>query len=114
MKIVYLMASSLFFMAITSLPVWADDAWPSARVGKAGKPCQNIREACRMAGFARENKEGKAIWKDCMKPLLTGQSVAGVTTNPNDLKACQAKKAARDARRANAMPAPAQNPVPQQ
>lgn len=52
------------------------------------KQCEKIADACRNAGFARRD-QGKYFWRDCMKPILYGQSVAGVTVDKNDVKACR-------------------------
>ena len=59
-------------------------------------PCRKIESACTAAGFIkRHHKEGKGLWKDCMEPLMNGKTVTGVTVDPSDIQACQAKRAAR-------------------
>lgn len=59
-------------------------------------PCMKIMEACKNAGFGRPNPGGTrtSLSKDCMQPLLDGQSVTGVTLNASDIAACKAKKSA--------------------
>ena len=57
-------------------------------------PCEKIKSACEAAGFTKgDHKDGKGLHKDCMKPIMSGQTVAGVTVDAGDLQACQAKKA---------------------
>jgi hypothetical protein len=59
-------------------------------------PCAKIRKACTDAGFAKgEAKEGKGLYKNCMKPLLEGKTVEGVkeTFDAGTLQACHAKQA---------------------
>jgi hypothetical protein len=64
--------------------------------GKGGgdRPCKKIAEACKAAGFERGSKTGKDMIQ-CIKPLMQGQTVAGVSVNPADIAACQQKRAAR-------------------
>ena len=52
------------------------------------KPCKNVAQACRTAGFDK----GKQFWKGCMKPLLLGQTVKGVTIDPKVIAACRSDK----------------------
>lgn len=60
--------------------------------GAAEKPCAPIVKACLDAGYTRHGSQGKQFWKDCMKPLLLGGSVANVTVDPKDVSACRAVK----------------------
>lgn len=53
------------------------------------KECENIAKACISAGFVREGGPGKNFWHDCMKPVLMGQTVSGVTIDPKDVTACK-------------------------
>jgi hypothetical protein len=52
------------------------------------KPCKNVAQACRAAGFDKSNH----FWKNCMKPLLLGQTVKGVTIDPKIIAACRTDK----------------------
>ncbi|HEX7672574.1 MAG TPA: hypothetical protein VF412_00315 [Bdellovibrio sp.] len=62
---------------------------------KGDHPCKQILSACESAGFVKgEHKEKKGLYKDCMQPVLAGQSVAGVTVGSDVIAACNAKKAA--------------------
>jgi hypothetical protein len=71
-------------------------------------PCKNIVSACEAAGFKKGgHKEKKGLWKDCVEPIKSGQSVEGVTVSAEDLEGCKAKrekhaerKAKREAKRA--------------
>lgn len=69
---------------------------PSANPTPTGEvditPCKNIATACTTAGFVRKGTPGKLFWKDCMKPVLLGQNVNGVTIDPNDVTACKQVK----------------------
>ncbi len=59
-------------------------------------PCKNIKSACESAGFTKGgHKEGKGLHMDCMKLILEGQSVAGVSVDPAIVTACKEKKAKR-------------------
>jgi hypothetical protein len=59
-------------------------------------PCKNIKAACEAAGFTKgDHKNKKGLAMDCMKPIMEGQSVAGVTIAAGDVEACKAKKAER-------------------
>lgn len=61
----------------------------------ANHPCQNLENACKAAGYVKgEAKVGKGLFKDCMKPIMAGQSVPNVTVASADVSACQARKTA--------------------
>lgn len=53
------------------------------------KQCELIATACTSAGFVRMGPTGKGFWLDCMKPILMGQTVVGVTVNASDVSACR-------------------------
>lgn len=77
------------------------------------KPCMNIAAACENAGFRISGPTGKSIWPDCVKPILAGQTVAGVSANPADVQACKEKKAQHKMQRMqNSQPATAPSTVP--
>ena len=61
----------------------ADEAAPS-------HPCHAIATACQAAGYTRHAAE-KNLRRDCMKPILHGQAVDGVSVQPADVQACQAR-----------------------
>lgn len=67
-------------------PVFADD------MDSDSKPCKPIVKSCLDAGYKQKNEESKQFWQDCMKPVLMGKSVDGVTVNAKDVKACRDAK----------------------
>jgi hypothetical protein len=55
-------------------------------------PCAPIKAACEAAGYKHgAHNAGKGLGKDCIHPIVSGQTVAGVTVSPNDLAACKAQ-----------------------
>ncbi len=83
------MRSKLFGLAMgLALAVggsaFAEDAPP------VDAPCRTIAAACKAAGYTHHSQE-KNLRRDCMKPILTGQAVAGVTVDPAEVSACKAK-----------------------
>lgn len=72
---------------------FADSANTESSMGSAeSKPCATIAKTCLAAGFSRTEVAGKQFWHDCMKPVLLGQSVSGVTIAPADAQSCRAQK----------------------
>lgn len=48
-----------------------------------GKPCKSIVEACKNAGFEKgKAKEGFGLWKDCVHPIVRGESQKKSATKP--------------------------------
>lgn len=56
------------------------------------KDCSAIADACLSAGFVRTEPTDKAIWKDCMKPVILGKTVEGVTIDAKVAKTCRMDK----------------------
>lgn len=55
--------------------------------------CQKIVKACLDGGYTRENTQGsKNFWFDCMRPILLGKTVEGVTIDPKDATTCKKDK----------------------
>jgi hypothetical protein len=71
---------------LISQPVFADEA------AAKEKPCTTIVKACLDAGYTQGDTEGKQFWKDCMKPLVLGQAVSGITVDAKEVKTCRAAK----------------------
>jgi hypothetical protein len=87
---------------------FADQQLPASGMGQGadkGKgnahPCRKIMQACEAAGFVRgghklargnQKEVDKGLMKDCMQPIMAGNPVAGVTVDPSDVQACQARK----------------------
>jgi len=63
-------------------------------------PCKAIAEACHKAGFERRHhgKDGKGLMADCMKPVMSGKSVAGVAIDPISLDSCKKQHAEHKAK----------------
>lgn len=60
-------------------------------------PCKKVMDACKAADFAKgDHKMKKGLFKDCMQPLLAGQTVNGVSANAQDIAACKAIKDAKN------------------
>lgn len=76
----------------TTAPAATNAPGPDASADNDAKPCRAIAEACRAAGFERRGAPDKGFWKDCMKPIMLGQTVAGVTLDPATVKACRVSK----------------------
>jgi len=82
-----------------------------AEPAQAPHPCRKIEDACKAAGFEQGKfKEKKGLFVDCLKPIMHGQTVPGVSITPADIQACQAKREHKAAPAA----APAANPAKSQ
>lgn len=87
MKKSILLTSSIFLIAGITLSALAVDQ-------AALKPCRNIIQACKNAGFVKGGvAQGKGILENCLTPIMSGQTVPGVTVDPADVQGCQALKA---------------------
>ena len=58
----------------------------------ASKQCEGIAKACLVAGYTREGGAGKAFWADCMKPILLGKTINGITISRADVSTCRQQK----------------------
>lgn len=56
--------------------------------------CESIAKICLTAGYTREGTQGKEFWHDCMKPILFGKTVTGVTVDDKVVRVCRAFKIA--------------------
>lgn len=58
-------------------------------------PCKRIKEECEHAGYIKGGaKDGKGLKANCMKPILDGQTVAGINPLPMQIVAdCKVKRA---------------------
>lgn len=78
-----LMVLALFAL-FASNPVFAGDP------DEATSPdCETIAKACLDAGFTEHSGQGKTFWHDCMKPVLFGKEVSGVTVDAKVVKSCR-------------------------
>ena len=56
------------------------------------KSCSTIADACLAAGFVKTESTTKGIWHDCMRPVILGKTVSGVSINASVVKSCRADK----------------------
>jgi hypothetical protein len=90
-KNLLVVVSVLFGCAISSLALSEDmgkSAAPTATSSNVMNPCKQIVVACKSAKKGSNRRE---TWNNCVKPILAGQTVAGVTADPKDVQACQTK-----------------------
>lgn len=100
MKKTLILSSSLLLSLGLSLSAFADTMAPSKSMlensnlpQSKNRPCLNIATSCESAGYRLSKVPGKNIWKDCVKPILAGKSISGVTASTDDINACKMKKA---------------------
>lgn len=86
-KVSLIVLSSVLFFA---QQVFADTS--EVMKSSEGKACGVIAKTCMSAGYNRDKSANKRFWQDCMKPLLYGETVAGVTVDSATLKACRTAK----------------------
>lgn len=86
MRKIYLifMLTSIFS---TSL-VFADSAKNMSWHSLESKSCAAIAHACKSAGFDKNKK----FWVDCMKPIILGKTVKGVTIDSATVQTCRTDK----------------------
>lgn len=62
-----------------------------SRQGRNKRPCRKLMQACQAAGFRRGATpvERKNFYDGCLKPLMNGQTVSGITINTSDAEACK-------------------------
>lgn len=56
------------------------------------KSCSIIAKACLKAGYDRKKNDHKQFWQDCMKPIILGKTVKGVTIDQTVVKDCRTDK----------------------
>ncbi|MBV8801637.1 MAG: hypothetical protein JO131_01485 [Gammaproteobacteria bacterium] len=81
----------LICMAFFTKNVFADTENMSTTAAK-DSPCASIATACSTAGFIRTDVAGKQFWQDCMKPVILGKLVPGVTVDTATVQACRMSK----------------------
>ena len=82
---------SILFLALSSVAMANNTATGAAM--KGDHPCMKIKQACEAAGFVKgEAKNKKGLYVNCMKPIMSGQSVAGVSVDAATVQACQTHK----------------------
>jgi len=56
-------------------------------------PCKEIKAACEAAGYVKGgHKDKKGLHIDCLKKLMNGESVEGVSIGADKIAACKEKK----------------------
>lgn len=56
-------------------------------------PCKELKAACEAAGYVKGgHKEKKGLHVDCLKKLMNGEPVEGVTVAADKISACKEKK----------------------
>jgi hypothetical protein len=92
----------LSFIATSAL------ADPTAGASKGTHPCKQLREwaiqACQSAGYVKgEAKKGNGLHKNCVHPIMQGQTPAKISGIDTALvQQCQERKAKRKAKRSAA------------
>ena len=84
---IVLMLATIF----STQQVFANDV-SDMSADSSSKPCAVIANACSAAGFVRTETSGKRFWQDCMKPIILGKTVSGVTVDTASVKACRVNK----------------------
>lgn len=77
---------------LSTQQAFADDVQGMPMDSSRDKPCATIAKACLASGFARSEAPGKRFWQDCMKPVILGQAVIGVTVDSAEVQACRVGK----------------------
>jgi hypothetical protein len=57
----------------------------------AARPCKTIVEACLSAGVIQQSATREVMFQRCVKPIVTGKSIAGVNIDSATIDACKAK-----------------------
>lgn len=96
MKNLITTVSSISVLALMSLVAQAADETTAPAAEPMTKTtmeqsCMAIETACKSAGFVvGGEKNGKGLIENCVKPVLSGTKVEGVTVQESDVAACQA------------------------
>lgn len=63
--------------------------------------CKKIEAACKSAGYVKgaHKKTGKGLYEDCLKPVVEGKAIEGVTVEAADIDSCKARHEKRVAKR---------------
>ncbi len=94
LSVIALMMSQISFADDTTMTPVQTDSAPAASApdNSTGKPCDAIAVACVNSGYNGSWGTGKMFWMDCMKPLLLGKSVEGVTIEQTSVSSCRTIK----------------------
>ena len=64
--------------------------WSLRKLSSRKEPCANLLTACSAAGYIDDLKKNRSIFMDCLKPLMSGKNVTGVTAKASDVNVCKA------------------------
>ena len=79
-------------MILLAVMLSAPAAFADNSGGPKDGPCSKIWQACTAAGFTKDGAAGKDLRTNCMKPIMDGQSVEGVTVDAANVQACKDMK----------------------
>jgi len=88
----------IFLKLVCIVPIaFCSVAWAQSS-GKPPGACQKIADACKSAGIIKGDwKKGDGLWRDCVDPIMQGQTSAPgatkplPTVDPGTISACKAK-----------------------
>lgn len=75
--------------------VFANTSSNMSATSSDSRPCLAIAKACKAAGYSRKGDANNRFWGNCMKPLLLGQTVKGVSIDAATVKSCRTDKIQR-------------------
>ncbi len=56
-------------------------------------PCKKIIDACKASIVSKnDGNDKKGLFKDCVRPIMKGEKIAGVNITATEVDACRAKK----------------------
>ncbi|MBA3662290.1 MAG: hypothetical protein H0W64_11200 [Gammaproteobacteria bacterium] len=85
--------SKFYFVFVAAMMLSAPAIYADPQdMSSDSKPCAMIAKACKQAGFGRHSETNKKFWKDCMKPVILGQSVKDVKVDADIAKSCRTDK----------------------
>jgi hypothetical protein len=83
-----LVASAICSLSLSTLAFSAPHPTPMSK-----KACLTIATACEDAGYRLSDTPGKNVWRDCLRPVVAGKTVSGVTASAAEIKDCKAHEA---------------------
>ena len=66
------------------------------------RPCKEIKTACEAGGFTKgaHKKTERGLFVDCIKKVMNGETVEGVSVTADQVTSCKARKEKHAAKRA--------------
>lgn len=88
-----LLAASFKNFAIILIALLAFNASAKSGAADSETPCKKIIDACKANTVSKgDAKDKKGLFKNCVRPIMRGEKIAGVDIAPADVDACRAKK----------------------